>query len=93
MSSSSSSSKYSDFNFSHSPTGSLSSGDSSESNSSLNFTPFYYLTTSNNILFDPPLHKDDEVFMGPSEEELIHCHFIKTCLMKACPLMLKAHFL
>ena len=30
----------------------------------------HYLTTSNNIL-SPPLHEDDEVFMGPSEEELI----------------------
>ena len=30
-----------------------------------------YLTTSNNILSDPPLHEDHEVFMGLSEEELI----------------------
>ena len=71
MSSSSSSSEHSDFNFNHSPTGPLSSGYSSESDSSLDFTPFDYLTTSNNILSDPPLHEDDEVLMGLSEEELI----------------------
>ena len=71
MSSPSSSSEHSDFNFNHSPTGSLSSGYSSESDNSLNFTPFDYLTTSNNILSDPPLHEDHEVFMGLSEGELI----------------------
>ena len=27
--------------------------------------------SSNNILSDPPLHEDDEVFMGLSEKELI----------------------
>ena len=31
----------------------------------------HYLTTSNNILSDPPLHEDDEVFMGLSDEEII----------------------
>ena len=71
MSSPSSSSEHSDFNFNHSLTGPLSSGNSSESDSSLDFTPFDYLTTSNNVLFDPPLHEDDEVFMRPSKEELI----------------------
>ena len=65
MSSPSSSSEHSNFNFNHSPTDPLSSGDSSEP-SSLDFTPFDYLTTSNNILSNPPLHEDDEVFMGPS---------------------------
>ena len=44
---------------------------SSESDTSLDFTPFDYLTTSNNILTDPLLHEDDEVFMGLSEEEII----------------------
>ena len=67
----SSSSEHSDFNSSHSPTGPLSSGNSNESDSNLDFTPFDYLTTSNNILFDPPLHEDDEVFMELSEEEII----------------------
>ena len=71
MSSPSSSSEHSDFNFNYSPTGPLSSGYSSESDSSLDFTTFDYLTTSNNILSDPPLHEDDEVFMGLSEEEII----------------------
>ena len=71
MSSPSSSSEHSDFNFNHSPTGPLSLGYSSESDSSLDFTPFDYLTTSNNILSDPPLHEDDEVFMGLSKEEII----------------------
>ena len=37
----------------------------------MDFTPFDYLIISNNILSDPPLHEDDEVFMGLSEEELI----------------------
>ena len=71
MSSPSSSSEHSDFNFNHSPTGPLSSGYSSESDTSLDFTPFDYLTTSNNILTDPLLHEDDEVFMGLSEEKII----------------------
>ena len=71
MSSPSSSSEHSDFNFNHSPTGPLSLGYSSESDSSLDFTAFDYLNTLNNILSDPPLHEDDEVFMGLSEEELI----------------------
>ena len=71
MSSPSSSSEHSDFNFNHSLTGHLSSGYSSESDSSLDFTPFDNLTTSNNILSDSPLHEDDEVFMGLSEEKLI----------------------
>ena len=66
MSSPSSSSEHSDFNFNHSPTGPLSFGDTSESDSSLDFSPFDYLTTSNNILSNPPLYEDDEVFMGPS---------------------------
>ena len=93
MSSPSSSSEHSDFNFNHSPTGPLSSGCSSESDSSMDFTPFDYLTTSNNILFDPPFHEDDEVFMGLSEEELIPLPFYRDMLMKACPLMLEARFL
>ena len=71
MSSPSSSSEHSDFNFNHSLTGPLSSGYSSESDTSLDFTPFDYLTTSNNILSDPPLHEDDDVFMTLSEEEII----------------------
>ena len=71
MSSPSFSSKHSDFNFNHSPIGPLSSGYSSESESSMDFTPFDYLTTSNNILSDPPLHEDDEVLIELSEEELI----------------------
>ena len=87
-----SSSERSNFNFNHSPSGTLSSGDSSESDSSLNFTPFNYFTT-HNVLSDSPFYEDNEVFMRPSEEELILCHFTKTCLMKACPLMLKARFL
>ena len=71
MSSPSSSSEHLDFNFNRSPTGPFSSGYSSESDISLDFTPFDYLTTSNNILSNPPLHEDDEVFMGLSEEEII----------------------
>ena len=71
MSFPSSSSEHSDFNFNHFPIGPLSLGDSSEYDSSLDFTPFDCLTTSNNILSDPPLHEDDEVLMGLSEEELI----------------------
>ena len=70
MSSPSSSSEHSDFNFNHSPTGPLSSW-YCESDTSLNFTPFDYITTSNNTLTDPPLHEDDEVFMWVSEEEII----------------------
>ena len=86
-------SEYSNFNFNHSPTCALSSEDSSESDSSLDFTPFDYLTTSNNILSDPPLNENDEVFMGLSEENLFLCHFTEICLMKACPLILEARFL
>ena len=82
---SSSSSEHSDFNFSHSPTGPLSSGHSSESDSGLDFTLFDYLTISNNILSDPPLHEDDEVFMGPSEEELIPLPFFKDMLDESMP--------
>jgi len=76
----SSSSEHSYFNFNHSPTGLLSSGDSSEHDSSLDFTPFEYLTTSNNVLSDPPLHEDDEVFMGRSEEEFIPLSLYKDIL-------------
>ena len=71
MSSPSSSSEHLDFNFNRSPTGPFSSGYSSESDTCLDFTPFDYLTISNNILSDPPLHENDEVFMGPSEVKLI----------------------
>ena len=88
MSSPSSSSGHSEFNFNQSPTGPLSSGYSSESDTSLDFTPFDYLTTSNNVLTDPPIHDDNEVFMWVSEEDIIPLHFTETCLMKACPLML-----
>ena len=80
----SSSSEHSDFNFSYSPTGSLSSGDSNESDSSLNFTPFDYLTTSNNILSDTLLHEDDEIFMGLSEEELIPLPLYRDILDENC---------
>ena len=92
MSSSSSSSEHSDFNFNHSLTSPLSSRYSNESDTSLDFTPFDYLTTSNNILSDPPLHEDDEVFMWVSEEELFLSHLTETCF-QACPLMLEARFL
>ena len=68
MSSPSSSSEHSDFNFNHSPTGSLSSVDTSESDGSLDFSFFDYLTRSNNVASDAPLQEDDQVFMGPSEE-------------------------
>jgi len=71
MSSPSSSSEHLDFNFNRSPTGPLSSGYSSESDTSLDFTPFDYLTTSNNVLTDPPIHDDNEVFMWVSEEDII----------------------
>ena len=74
MSSPSSSSEHSNFNFNHSPTGPLSSGYSSESDTSLDFSPFDYLTTSNNILIDPPLHGDDEVFMWVMRRKLFLCH-------------------
>ena len=62
------SSEHSNFNFNYSPTGPLSSRDYSESDGSLDFISFDYLTTSNNVAFDHPLHEDDQVFMGPSEE-------------------------
>ena len=68
MSSLSSSSEHSDFNFNHSPIGLLSSGNSTESYGSLNFSPFDYLITSNNVTSDPLLHEDDQVFIGSSEE-------------------------
>ena len=77
MSSPSSSSEHSEFNFNQSPTGPLSSGYSSESDTSLksdtslDFTPFDYLTTSNNIFTDPPIHDDVEVFMWVSAEDII----------------------
>ena len=80
MSSPSSSSKHSDFNCNHSLTGPFSSGDSSESDSNSGFTPFDYLTTSNNLLSEPPFHEDDEVFMGASEEELIPLPLYKDIL-------------
>ena len=83
MSSPASSSEHSDFNFNHSPTGPLFSGDSSESDSSLDFTPFDYLTTSNIVLSDPPLYENNEVFMGPSEEELISLPLYKDMLAHA----------
>ena len=78
MSSPSSFSEHSDFNFNHSPTGPLSSGDSSESIA--DFTPSDYLTTSYNVLSNPSLHEDDEVFMGLSEEELIPLPLYKDML-------------
>ena len=71
MSSPSSSSEHLDFNFNRSPTGPLSSRYSSESDTSLDFTPFDYLTTSNNVLTDPPIHDDNEFFMWVSEEDII----------------------
>ena len=71
MSSPSSSSEHSEFNFNQSPTGPLSLGYSSESDTSLDFTPFDYLTTSNNVLTDPPIHDDNEFFMCVSEEDII----------------------
>ena len=89
----SSSSEHSNFNFNYSPTGPLSSGYFSESDSSLDFTPFNYFTTSNNILSDPPLHEDDEAFIGLSEEKLIPLPLTEICLRKACPLILEARFL
>ena len=46
----------------------------------MDVTPFDYLTTSNNILSDPPIHEDDEVFMGPGEEELIPLPLYKDIL-------------
>ena len=51
-----------------------------KSDTSLDFTPFDYLTTLNNILSDPPLHEDHEVFMGLSEEELIPLPLYKDML-------------
>ena len=93
MSSPSSSSEHLDFNFNHSPTGPFSSGYSSESDTSLDFTSFDYLTTSNNVLTDPPIHEDNEDFMWVSEKTLFLCHLTETCLMKACPLMLGARIL
>jgi len=80
MSSPSSSSEHPDFNFNHSFTDSLSTGYSSESDSSLSFTPFDYLSTSNNILSNHPLHEDDEVFIGHSEEGLISLPLYKDIL-------------
>ena len=80
MSSPFSFSEHSDFNFNHFPIGPLSTGDSSESDSSLDFTLFDYLTTSNNILSNPPLHRDDGIFMGPSEKELIPLPLYKDML-------------
>ena len=46
----------------------------------MSFTPFDYFTTSNNVLSDPPLHEDDEVFMRPNEEELIPLPLYKDML-------------
>ena len=80
MSSPSSSSEHPDFNFNHSPIGHLSSGDSNKSDSSLDFTLFDYLSTSNNILSNHPLHEDDEVFIGHSEEGLISLPLYKDIL-------------
>ena len=71
MSFPSSFSEHSDFNFNHSPTDSLSSGDSNEFDSSLDFTHFDYLTISYNILSNPPLREDYEVFIRLSEEKII----------------------
>ena len=31
----------------------------------------HYLTTSNNVITDPPIHDDNEVFMWVSEEDII----------------------
>ena len=59
----------------------------------MNFSPFDYVTTSNNVLSNPPLHKDDEVFIGLSEEELIPLPLYKDMLDETCPLMLEARFL
>ena len=71
MSSPSSSSEYLDFNFNHSLTGTFFSEYSSESDSSLDFTPFDYLTTSNNILSDPPLHEDHELIPLPLYRDML----------------------
>ena len=93
MSSLSSSSEHKDFNFNHSPTGPLSSGHSSESDNSLDFTPFdislhqiiFYLI----LLFMRMI----KFSWGLVRRNLFLCHFTKTHLVKACPLMLKACFL
>jgi len=68
MSSESSFSKQSDFNFTHSPTDPLSLGESSESDNNLDFSPFNYLLPSSNVASDPTLHEEDQVFLGHGEE-------------------------
>ena len=67
----SSSSEQSDFNFTHSLTGPLSPGESSESDNSLGFSHFNYLLLSNNVASDPILHEEDQVFLGYSEELIL----------------------
>ena len=62
------SSKQSDFNFNHSPVNPLSPGKSSEYDSSLDFSSFDYLFSSNNVASDPTLHKKDQVLLGPGDE-------------------------
>ena len=68
MSSEASSSEQSDFNFTHSPTGPLSPGKSSESDNSLDLSLFYYLLLSSNASSDPSFHEEDQVFLGHGEE-------------------------
>ena len=68
MSSPSSSSEQSDFNYTHSPTGPLSLGDSSDSDKSLNFYPFDYILPSNNTAYNPTLHEEDQIFLVPGED-------------------------
>ena len=46
----------------------------------MDFTPFDYLTASNNVLSDPFFREDNEVFMRPSEEELIFLPLYKDML-------------
>ena len=68
MSSESSSSEQSDFNFTYSPTGHLSPGESSESDNSLSLSHFNCLLPLSNDASDPTLHEEDQVFLGHGEE-------------------------
>ena len=68
MSSKSSSSEQSNFNFAHSPIGPLSPRESSECDNSLEFSHFNYLLPLNNAASDPTLHEENQIFLGYGEE-------------------------
>jgi len=68
MSSESSFSKQSNFNFTHSLTDPLSPRESSESDNSLDFSSFIYLLSLSNATSDPTLHEEDQVFSDHGEE-------------------------